>query len=103
MFKNSCFNLSRYKVLSFKTQKFSLRFNSVLVSSAVVCFLIFSILFLSSFIIIPKNYVDEKYDQAAIKYLKAKILNDVKQQFSSSDQGDKINIASVKSSREKIL
>ena len=43
----------------------------------------------------------EKHEQVAIKYLKAKILNDAKQQFSSSDQGDKINAASVKSLREK--
>ena len=39
---NSWFNPSRYKAFSFKTQKFSLRFKSVLVSSAVVCFLICS-------------------------------------------------------------
>ena len=35
---------SRYKVFSFETQKFSLRFKSVLVSSAIFCFLIFSII-----------------------------------------------------------
>ena len=32
-------------------------------------------------------YIGEKYDQAAIKYLKEKILNEVKQ-FSPSNQGD---------------
>ena len=29
-----------------------------------------------------ENYIDEKYDQIAIKYLKEKIFNKVKQQFS---------------------
>ena len=29
-----------------------------------------------------ENYIDEKYDQIAIKYLKEKISNKVKQQFS---------------------
>ena len=38
-----------------------------------------------------ENYIDEKYDQAAIKYLKEKILNEVKQQFSTRNHGDKIN------------
>ena len=37
------FSPSGYKVFSFKTQKFSLLFKGVLVSSAVVCFLICSI------------------------------------------------------------
>ena len=31
-----------------------------------------------------ENYIDEKYDQVAIKYLKEKILNEVKQKFSMS-------------------
>ena len=35
-----------------------------------------------------ENYIDEKYDQVAIKYLKEKILNEVKQQFSPCNQGD---------------
>ena len=43
MLFNSWFSPSGYKVLSFKTQKFSLLFKSVLVSSVVVCFLICSI------------------------------------------------------------
>ena len=43
MLFNSWFNPSGYKVFSFKTQKFSLRFKSVRVSSAVVCFLICSV------------------------------------------------------------
>ena len=49
-----------------------------------------------------ENYIDEKYDQVAIKYLKEKILNEVKQQFSPSNQGDKINAELVKSLREQI-
>ena len=49
-----------------------------------------------------KNYVDEKYDQVAIKYLKEKILNDVKQQFFPCNQGDKINAELAKSLREQI-
>ena len=36
-----------------------------------------------------KNYIDEKYDQVAVKYLKGKILNEVKKQFSPSNQEDK--------------
>ena len=48
-----------------------------------------------------ENYIDEKYDQVAIKYLKEKILNGVKQQFSPSNQGDKINAELVKSLREQ--
>ena len=43
MLFNPWFNPSGYKVFSFKTQKFSLRFKSVLVSSAFACFLICSI------------------------------------------------------------
>ena len=49
-----------------------------------------------------ENYIHEKYDQVAIKYLKEKILNEVKQQFSPSNQGDKINAELVKSLREQI-
>ena len=48
-----------------------------------------------------ENYIDEKYDQVAIKYLKEKILNGVKQQFSPSNQGGKINAELVKSLREQ--
>ena len=43
-----------------------------------------------------ENYIDEKYDQVAIKYLKEKILNEVKQQFSTRNQGDKIKAELVK-------
>ena len=39
-----------------------------------------------------ENYIDEKYDQVAIKYLKEKILNEIKRQFSLSNQGDKMNV-----------
>ena len=46
-------------------------------------------------------YIDEKYDQVAMKYLKQKILNEVKQQFSPKNQGDKINAELVKSLRRK--
>ena len=49
-----------------------------------------------------ENYIDEKYDQVAIKYLKEKILNEVKQKFSPSNQEDKINAELVKSLREQI-
>ena len=49
-----------------------------------------------------ENYFDEKYDQVAINYLKEKILNKVKQQFSPSNQGYKINTELVKSLREQI-
>ena len=49
-----------------------------------------------------ENYIDEKYDQEAIKYLKEKMLNEVKQQSSPSNQGDKINAELVKSLREQI-
>ena len=49
-----------------------------------------------------ENFIDEKYDQVAIKYLKEKILNEVKQQFFPSNQGDKINAELVKSWREKM-
>ena len=49
-----------------------------------------------------ENYIDEKYDQVAIKYLKEKILNEVKQKFCPSNQGDKINVELVKSLREQI-
>ena len=35
-----------------------------------------------------ENY-DEKYNQVVIKYLKEKILNEAKQQFSPSNQEDK--------------
>ena len=38
-----------------------------------------------------EDYIDEKYVQVAKKNLKEKILNEVKQQFSPSNQGDKIN------------
>ena len=49
-----------------------------------------------------ENHIDEKYDQLAINYLKEKILNEVKQQFSSSNQGSKINAELVKRLREQI-
>ena len=49
-----------------------------------------------------ENYIDEKYDLVAIKYLKEEILNEDKQQFSPSNQGDKINAELVKSLREQI-
>ena len=49
-----------------------------------------------------ENYIDEKYDQVAIKYLKEKISNEVKQQFSTNNQGDKINAELVRSLREQI-
>ena len=49
-----------------------------------------------------ENYIDEKYDQVAVKCFKEKILNEVKQQFSPSNQGDKINAELVKSLREQI-
>ena len=49
-----------------------------------------------------KNYIDEKYDQVAIKYLKENILNELKQQFSPNNQWDKINAELVKSLREQI-
>ena len=39
-----------------------------------------------------ENYIDEKHDQVAIKYLKEKILNEIKRQFSLSNQGDKMNV-----------
>ena len=51
---------------------------------------------------ILENYIDEKYDQATIKYLKEKILNEVKQQFSPNNHVDKINAELVKSLREQI-
>ena len=43
-----------------------------------------------------------KYDQVARKCLKEKILNEVKQQFSPSNHGDKMNAELVKSMREQI-
>ena len=49
-----------------------------------------------------ENYIDEKFDQVAIKYLKEELLNDVKQQFSPSIQGDKTNAELVKILREQI-
>ena len=49
-----------------------------------------------------ENYIDEKYVQVAIKYLKEKILNEVKQQFSASNRGDKTNAELVESLREQI-
>ena len=49
-----------------------------------------------------ENYIDEKYDQVAIKYLKEKILNEVKQQFTLSNQGDNRNAELVKTLRDKI-
>ena len=49
-----------------------------------------------------ENHIDEKYDQVAIKYLKEKTLNEVKQQFSPSTQGGKINAKLVKSLRKQI-
>ena len=49
-----------------------------------------------------ENYFDEKYDQVAINHLKEKILNKVKQKFSPSNQGYKINAELVKSLREQI-
>ena len=48
-----------------------------------------------------ENYIDEKYDQVAIKYLKEKILNEVKQQFFPSNEWDEINAELVKSLREQ--
>ena len=49
-----------------------------------------------------ENYIDKKYGQVAIKYLKENILNEVKQQFSPSNQEDKIYAELVKSLREQI-
>ena len=49
-----------------------------------------------------ENHIDEKYDQLAINYLKEKILNEVKQQSSPSNQGSKINAELVKRLREQI-
>ena len=49
-----------------------------------------------------ENYIDEKYDQVAIKYLKEKMFNEVKQQFYPSYQEDKTNAELVKSLREEI-
>ena len=49
-----------------------------------------------------KNYIDEKYDQVAIKYLKENILNELKQQFSPNNQRDKINAELVKSLGKQI-
>ena len=49
-----------------------------------------------------ENYIDEKYGQVSIKYLKEKKINEVKQQFSPNNQGDKINAELVKSLREQI-
>ena len=49
-----------------------------------------------------ENYINEKYDQVAIKSLKEKILNEVKQKFSLNNPGDKINAELVKSLREQI-
>ena len=49
-----------------------------------------------------ENYIDEKYDQVAIKYLKEKILNEVEQQFTLSNQGDNRNAELVKTLRDKI-
>ena len=47
-----------------------------------------------------KNYIDKKYDQAALKHLKKEILNDVKQQF--FNEGDKVNLELVKTLKEQI-
>ena len=47
-----------------------------------------------------ENYMDEKYDQAALKHLKKEILNDVKQQF--FNEKDKVNLELVKSLKEQI-
>ena len=44
--------------------------------------------------------MDEKCDQAALKHLKKKILNDVKQQF--FNEKDKVNLELVKSLKEQI-
>ena len=49
-----------------------------------------------------ENYIHEKYDQVAIKYLKEKILNEVKQKSSPSNQGYNINAELVKSWRKQI-
>ena len=49
-----------------------------------------------------ENYIDKKYNQVAIKYLKEKILIEVKQKFSPSYQEDKTNAELVKSLREQI-
>ena len=47
-----------------------------------------------------ENYMDEKYDQAALNHLKKEILNDVKQQF--FNEKDKVNFELVKSLKEQI-
>ena len=44
-----------------------------------------------------ENYLDKKYDQVAINYFKGKVLNEVKQQFSPSNHGVKVNVELVKS------
>ena len=49
-----------------------------------------------------ENYIDEKYDEVVIKHLNRKILNEVKQQFSPTNQGNKINAKLVKSLREEM-
>ena len=47
-----------------------------------------------------ENYMDEKYDQAALNLFKKEILNYVKQFF---NEMDKVNLALVKSLKEQIL
>ena len=42
-----------------------------------------------------ENYMDEKYDLAALNHLKKEILNDIKQQLFNEE--DKINLKLVKS------
>ena len=47
-----------------------------------------------------ENYMDEKYDQAALNLFMKEILNYVKQFF---NEMDKVNLALVKSLKEQIL
>ena len=47
-----------------------------------------------------ENYMDEKYDQAALNHLKKEILNDVKQKI--FNEKDKVNLELVKSLKEQI-
>ena len=47
-----------------------------------------------------ENYMDEKYDQAALNHLKKEILNDVRQQF--FNEKDKVNLELAKSLKEQI-
>ena len=47
-----------------------------------------------------ENYMDEKYDQAALNHSKKEILNDVKQKI--FNEKDKVNLELVKSLKEQI-